>query len=699
MAIDATATYDNPFDPDDFALDAQVTLPDGRKWQVPGFFYRPFERKQAENRETLSPSGDPGWRVRFAPPLPGEYSTVVILRDRTGNRESAPLHFSAEAAQTPGCVRISPRDHRYFEFDNGAAYFPIGLNICWPGREAKTLDYDAWFPAFAKAGCNATRLWLSPDWNPLALERTGRQEDGLGMGQIDLAAAWRLDHVLSLAQENGLYAKLCIDSYNILRHTDGYPHWEKTPHNAANGGPLREPKDFWSNPAMERFYRNKLRYLVARYGWSPNVLSWEFWNEVDITSDYQTQPACDWHIRMARYLRSIDPYRHLITTSFARSEGDRAIDAIPEIDYVQTHLYGGDDPVVRLFGYQKQKESFGKPHYVGEFGADAGGDRFADDPEGVQIHDPLWISVADGGSGAAQPWYWEAVHARSMHGLFAAVAKFTSGIDWPSEQMRRVEPRCQWSTPPDPLPRKDLVFETTRPLFTASEYNRPRTVQIDRSGVHGQVPLAGIQHGITAHKDWHNPVRFEFDLPWGAKLGVRVRGVSGWSGAGMEIRLDGHVALAKDFPNTNASDDHKDLLQYNGWYEVDVPPGKHVVELENRGVDWFYCNYRLRDGLECPKPPLLVWAMAGRNTALAWVRLEPRSWTRVCVDKESFPVCQPTVLQMPELARGHWKAELWDTWEGRILQEQTVQADTEGTARIALPEIAKDLAVRLKRID
>jgi hypothetical protein len=696
LVVDLAATYDNPFDSSDIAVDARVTYPDGQTRSVPGFFYRPFDRKQDQGREVLAPNAEPGWRVRLAPPLVGAYSVAVTVCDRSGERQSEPVAFTAEASEDPGFVRISPRDRRYFEFDNGRAFYPIGLNMCWPGRESMTFDYDQWIPAFAKAGCTATRLWLAPDWNPLALERTGKPEDGLGMGQFDLAAAWRLDHVVELAQREGLYVKVCFESFNILRRETCYPWWEKTPHNAANGGPLAEASEFWTSPTMDRLYRDKLRYMVARYGAFTHVLAWEFWNEVDIISDYKPHAVRDWHARMARYLRSIDPNRHLITTSFARSEGDPLIDGLAEMDYVQTHRYGGDDPVVTLAEYQAAKENLDKPHYVGEFGADSTGDRFADDPEGVQIHDPLWITMASGGSGAAQPWYWELIHARHMHGLYAGFSRFAAGIDWPDEQMRRVEPRLTWQTPPEPLPRKDLVLKTTPPSWSPSECNRPRTVHIDRTGLRGESPLAGIQHGMGGHKDKHNPVRLEIDLPWTSRFGVNVHGVSGWGGAALEIRLDGQAALKKEFADTSAPEDHETLQQYDGWYEVDVPAGKHVVEVENLGPDWFFCGYRLQDGLECQSPPLMAWATAGRTTALAWVRHEARSWTRICVLKEAIPACPPSFLTIPQLAPGAWKAEVWDTWSGQVVEEHTVEVGADGEARVPLPEIAKDLAVRLR---
>src|SRR5207244_3222060 len=116
---------------------------------------------------------------------------------------------------------------------------------------------------------------------------------------------------------------------------------------------------------MDRLYRNRLRYLVARCGASSHVLSWEFWNEVDIVSPdaWNEDEVRAWHARMAQYLRVLDPYHHLLTTSFSGPGGKASIDRLPELDYVQTHTYGAPDMAGEILTRQQAKAAYGKPHY------------------------------------------------------------------------------------------------------------------------------------------------------------------------------------------------------------------------------------------------------------------------------------------------------------------------------------------------
>ncbi|HNX05693.1 MAG TPA: hypothetical protein PKI32_09335, partial [Opitutales bacterium] len=57
----------------------------------------------------------------------------------------------------------------------------------------------------------------------------------------------------------------------------------------------------------------------------------------------------------------------------------------------------------------------------------------------------------------------------------------------------------------------------------------------------------------------------------------------------------------------------------------------------------------------------------------------------------------PSVLVLPGLAKGKWDVELWDTWGGKPIQTFRVRVPASGEARVALPAIEKDLAVKLRR--
>ncbi|NUP99975.1 MAG: DUF5060 domain-containing protein, partial [Armatimonadetes bacterium] len=695
LSIDLQATYDNPFDPEQIDVTAAFLAPSGRELTVPGFLYRPYARSRAGNSERLVPSGPPSWRVRFAPTEVGEYRFQVTARDRSGHRSSVPATFQVTAGNAPGYVRVSPDDPMYFAHDDGSPYFALGANVCWPGS-AGTYDYDEWFPRYAAAGGNYARLWLGP-FDVFTLERqAAASRDDTGLGRYDLANAWRLDYVLELAERQGLKLMYCLESFNALRSRPQYNYWHLNPYNAANGGPLATPEAFFTDEQARRVFKQRLRYLVARWGYSPNLLAWEFWNEVDIIDKYVSSEVVRWHEEMSRYLREIDPWKHLQTTSYAGSAGDPAVDRLPEMDYSQTHRYGPRDMGADLPGWSARKRAYGKPHYVGEFGLDAGGSGSERDPDGLSWHNGLWASVMAGDAGAGMLWWWDSyIHPRNLYYHLAALAAFTQGIDWPRQGFAPAAARVEFVTRPTQPIYEDLVLTPSAASWSPSPANQPVSFSLPRSGpLPDLTNLSGLLHGLKNHRDKHNPATFALDVARPSTFQVSVNGVSGHGGAALLIRLDGQEVLTREFADPDGLAKTDTLRQYDGKYSIDLPAGPHTVVVENTGADWFYVGYTVTGYREVWEPRLRATALAGKELVLAWVQHRDSTWSRRADGVEPGPIAGARLV-LPALS-GAWTAELWDTFTGQVINRLPIGA-AEGASEVALPPIERDLAVKIRR--
>jgi len=694
FSIGLRGRFANPFDPDEIALEGRVTTPSGRQFVMPGFYTQGFVRRLADNREKLVPRGTPGWRLRVCATEVGKYRVAIVARDRAGREVSTPpVRFTAIPSPHPGFVRRSRLSPRYFAFDSGAAYVPIGANVCWGGGPG-TFDYDRWFARYSAVGANYGRLWLGPTWTTFGIDRQG-------LGKIDLENAWRLDYVLNLAEKSDLYLMLCLDSYNELRYAkDGAsPFWEQTPHNAANGGPLRQPGEFWTSQPMDRLYRNRLRYLVARYGASPHMLAWEFWNEVDIVSSaaWDEEKVRAWHQRMGRYLRGLDPYHHLITTSFSGSAGKSAIDRLPELDYVQTHSYGAHDIVAEIQKRQGEKAGYGKPHYVGECGI---GEHDERDRSGVYLHNALWGGFFAGSAGTGMLWWWDNhIDPNNLYPQFAPLSAFLRGVDPPRLRLQPTSRvRLAYVTAPRAPVVSDLELPAEERSWSACPANRPTGVWISGEGaVRVDAALSGLLHGQKNHPDLHNPVTFHLDLRRPTELVVQVSGVSGYGGGHLVARRNGDVVLDKPMVDQDGNTGTDTLHQYDGAYTVAIPAGPQTVEIDNCGIDWMYVGYLLKDGRATVKPPLRVMALTGVDAALAWVQNPENEWYRTLVQKQTPHPVAPTVMELTGLREGRYQVTLWDTYQGRA-ERQLLLRPRAGVLTVPLPEVTKDLAVKAVRV-
>lgn len=438
-----TGTFTTPFDPDEIAVDAEVTSPSGRRYTAPAFFYQKYERevrggRDNTTREIMRAVDPPEWRVRLMPSEPGTYSVRVIARDRSGTVSGAPIRFTAQVGAGHGYLRVSRKDPHYFEFDDGTPYFAIGENLV----EGPLSEYYRWIPRLSKNGGNYSRLWVGHPYFALELGP---------MGEYRLDNAWRLDQVMELSEEYGIRQKMCID---WIRHITprGEPRKqfdvEDYAYSISNGGPCRNMRDFFTLPEARRLFRNRLRYTVGRWSYSTHVLGWELWNEInavdrEVSSDHTV--ILDWNTEMCRYLQRVDPARHLTTNSLGSSTVWPEMWRMPENEFAQMHNYYGwhqpedeelahDMAGLALKGLAQVRD-FGKPYLFAEFGIIREKPDFRvlcdKDKEGVHLHNGLWAPLAYGAAGTGALWWWgQYVDPKDLYFQFLPVAKFAADIPW-----------------------------------------------------------------------------------------------------------------------------------------------------------------------------------------------------------------------------------------------------------------------------
>jgi Cellulase (glycosyl hydrolase family 5) len=401
----------NPFDPAQVAVRARFTCAGGGQAAVliddavPGFFFQNFTRSyDSQKGEILTPRGKPTFVVRFTPRAPGECAYRLEGRLHSFEHGSwAPLKegkFAVlETPRWPGFVR---RSGTYFRLDNGTGVWPVGEDMAWPSTRNGTYDMERWMTALAAHGGSWIRVWFGglSAQNCFVFETTAT-----GLGKYDLAALWRVDKVLQIAESLGIFVQFCVNSYNSVRETNFYPAWSASPYNSANpGGVIQHPPEFFTSDLAESFYKQRLSYVIARWSYSPNVWAFEFWNEIDGEQNYISDKVARWHRKFADLARRLDVNRHMLTTSFAQEPGDVAVDSLPELDFSQTHCYSSNDFGQTLVQLASLKRAiYAKPTIVAEFGVSA----MKQDPTGLNIHNALWSCLVGGCGAGSMTWWWD----------------------------------------------------------------------------------------------------------------------------------------------------------------------------------------------------------------------------------------------------------------------------------------------------
>jgi hypothetical protein len=461
--------------------------------------------------------------VRFTPGDAGLWRWWWKARTPAGTTRSRSQHLVVRPSRASGFLRRSPHDARYLVHDDGSPYFAVGENLGWYDARG-TFAYDSWLDRLAAQGATFARLWM-PSW-AFGIEWS---DTGLGDYTRRLDRAWQLDTVMDTAARHGIAIELSLLNHGAFS-TAFNSEWDANPYNRANGGPLATPSEFFTSPVARKLFEQRLRYIVARWGYATNLLAWELWNEADLTDGYRSPEVAAWHRDMANLLRALDPADHLVSTSFAVFVNDDQVWRESGLDFTQLHFYSRI-PVQILPNLSANIATwvpgriadYGRPALFAELGVDAAGpaETRAVDPEGIGVHDGLWAAPMAGSFGTAMTWWWDNVidvEPERYYPMFGSVARFLAGVHWDRERFVPASAAAVSAATARPLVARGQVGRRHALLWLkddAYQWYAPERVQVNDA----VVTLSGLGPGRWCGSWW--------DTWAGTVTGPRVRAVGG----------------------------------------------------------------------------------------------------------------------------------------------------------------------------
>jgi hypothetical protein len=641
-----------------------------------------FREPPPEVRVETVPTGPEHYAFRLMPAEPGDH-VVEVLRDGRPVEEHC---FRCVASDLPRPVRVSAADPAYFETAEGKPWLAVGENVCWYGG-GKLQDYEQWLARLHEAGANYCRIWMPPWCFALEWET---------LGDYRLDRAWELDRVLELARRYGIHVMLCLEWHGSYREKDS---WWDNPYYSGNGGPCGTPRAFFTDDLARELFRMRVAYIVARYSAYANILSWEFFNEVDLVDDYDSKVVTRWHADMADYLRGVDPYEHLITTSYASPEGDERVWSLPEMEYVQAHSYTTVDWGENGRRWVEHfREDHSKPMLFGEAGIDHSGTKTAQmDPTGVHLHNALWSTVFGGGAGTAMTWWWDSyVDPQDLYHHFESVARFARDVNWTQGLEPMHSPEALFAPDADRRLRGVVEIRSDNESWDRVPFNEPNTFTIAEDGtVSDPDRLSKLLHGVDNHPELQNPQTFIIDCPTDGEFIAQVNAVSGWGGAALQVTVDGEQAVDEWFYDYSSRTNT--IHSFDGPYRVPLNAGRHEIEVSNPGPDWVDLSYLVVNDWVVERPPVRVIGLAGPQDVMVWVQNEGFNRRQVQEMEIEPSELRDVLLDVPGVPVGDYAVTVYDTWDGRELSRGRIRNGP--TAPLRLPPFTRALAIRLHRLD
>jgi len=369
----------NPYNRHDIAIEVDFYCNQQLVQRRSGFFYKEFKKDLRSNQwkeDTTSYS----FRVRFEPPVSGDYFARLSVQNKFGESFNHYLEFSVKESTDQGYLKIGANGKHLAFSGTGKSFFGVGQDIPWTEWEdwnkmdravgpKQFEEIHTALKAFDVAGGNFTRFVASPWFMQLEWEALGNYSPKLGQ-------AWEFDRILDYCDQQQIYFIFCALMHAPLEsrtdEKDGVLpgiRWETYCYNdndktrldipAEQRMGIHEAIEFYSNEKAKDHVKNYFRYLSARYGYSSSLTGWQLMSEVDETAEYRDKEGQGttidhsenrkqvriWTDEISTYMKNELMDNQLISMAIIKGKGysktflDPELFNLPNIDYFGYHDY------------------------------------------------------------------------------------------------------------------------------------------------------------------------------------------------------------------------------------------------------------------------------------------------------------------------------------------------------------------------
>jgi len=608
----------DPFDYTVTDVRVQILQPDNSTVSLPAFF-----------------DGGTTWRVRHAPAMAGTYSVSGVTLNGAPLSASNLQPISWIVAGPPtsaGFIRVDPNNPRRFITGNGKRYFPSGQDVAWDVTDGDVAhDVTNIFWKMGAAHENWSRVWMDHwdgknlDWPPYG--------PTLPLGQLNLTVAQKWDAIVEAADQAGIHFQMTLQHHGQYSTTVD-PNWPENPYNVSNNigstnGFMTDAVQFFTNATAIALTQRKMRYAVARWGYSTSIMAWELFNEVQYTDAGQTGQwgiIQAWHDQMAPFIRSQDTYQHLITTS-----SDLTEPIWDDCDYYTHHDYPSDV----ISGLEDATDITASQPVKPDFGSECATNGVPD----IGVDAPIWAGLMNGQSGNEEPWWWDSLDAGNDYIYFRATSDFItlSGLGNQSDLNKSAPLVAGGADGP-------LIFAPGGGWATASQ----ETFIVGNIAPDGFGSAPSYLQGEYHQSMTPGGYTFAVDYPLSGTFSVQVLQIAA-SGAGLEILLDGDVLTNISFPSFGND------TSTNFTASIPVPAGSHSININNPGLDWILLGNITLDPYA---PTLAAYAVGNASFNATWV------WNQTNVFNPNANATVAGTVQVAGLDAGTYAATWWDTFAG-----------------------------------
>ncbi len=309
----------------------RITTPGGQVELVPTFKNFPYEIHRDDFGYTAPVSVIDGklvYEARYTAREAGIYNYDVCRSD-----DSVVLsgRFEAVDKGLSGYIGVSKNDSRYFAYDDGRCFVPIGVSLEGPkmydapgneghyvvkGKSMRTRgirEYRRVIKRMAENGANLLKLCIA---SPVFEARTDMLE------AYDYGAFAVLDGIIEECREKGIKVMITFDKFSALYDTPGVPPERTTARRDARFmHPVVDTLGYLKSETFCKQWLINLRGYIYRYGNDPTVFAFELWDELDRVPGMTVQDIAAFTNYVTSYIRACMP-RTMVSISLSAYDSE-----------------------------------------------------------------------------------------------------------------------------------------------------------------------------------------------------------------------------------------------------------------------------------------------------------------------------------------------------------------------------------------
>jgi hypothetical protein len=207
-----------------------------------------------------------------------------------------------DGSNDPCCGLDFPYRQDGYNGDNDQQLGSEVKELCLPLASYKKLDLV--MQKYIESGANAFKFILNPVYCDIEYERVNNYYDRMHQ-------AWELDKLINTAEQNDLKMQFNMQLQTTWQlNANGGSNWDWSNTSDYQGDPVWEgnrgncywhdlgldalnPYEFFTSEEARKQYKKKIRYIVARWGYTPNIYLWEIFSEINGVGGGDTFPYED----------------------------------------------------------------------------------------------------------------------------------------------------------------------------------------------------------------------------------------------------------------------------------------------------------------------------------------------------------------------------------------------------------------------